>query len=88
MYHGIEVHFLVAAYENIISGTRMGPSDIVTASNGKTIEVYVCTWQYERVVSKALVDRIPDEKASTTTTLKLYYATSSIVHQLEVLQMV
>ncbi|GAB2300207.1 hypothetical protein Dimus_034246 [Dionaea muscipula] len=36
---GVEVHFVVAACENMISGTGMRPGDIVTASNGKTIEV-------------------------------------------------
>ncbi|KAL3535103.1 hypothetical protein ACH5RR_003564 [Cinchona calisaya] len=36
---GVEVHFIVAACENMISGTGIRPGDIVTASNGKTIEV-------------------------------------------------
>ncbi|GMP35867.1 hypothetical protein CsSME_00008164 [Camellia sinensis var. sinensis] len=36
---GVEVHFIVAACENMISGTGMRPGDIVTASNGKTIEI-------------------------------------------------
>ncbi|KAG9143698.1 hypothetical protein Leryth_018862 [Lithospermum erythrorhizon] len=36
---GVEVHFVVAACENMISGTGMRPGDILTASNGKTIEV-------------------------------------------------
>ncbi|GMH20595.1 hypothetical protein Nepgr_022436 [Nepenthes gracilis] len=36
---GVEVHFIVAACENLISGTGMRPGDILTASNGKTIEV-------------------------------------------------
>ncbi|URE15580.1 Leucine aminopeptidase 2 [Musa troglodytarum] len=36
---GVEVHFMSAACENMISGTGMRPGDIVTASNGKTIEV-------------------------------------------------
>ncbi|XP_020398478.1 leucine aminopeptidase 2, chloroplastic [Zea mays] len=43
---GVEVHFIVAACENMISGTGMRTGDIVTASNGKTIEgssgQYVC----------------------------------------------
>ncbi|MEL6929547.1 MAG: leucyl aminopeptidase [Cyanobacteria bacterium J06600_6] len=34
-----EVHFICAATENMISGTAMRPGDILTASNGKTIEV-------------------------------------------------
>ncbi|KAF8389218.1 hypothetical protein HHK36_025911 [Tetracentron sinense] len=33
------VHFIAAACENMISGTGMRPGDILTASNGKTIEV-------------------------------------------------
>lgn len=36
---GVEVHFVVAACENMISGAGMRPGDILTASNGKTIEV-------------------------------------------------
>ncbi|KAG5516289.1 hypothetical protein RHGRI_037109 [Rhododendron griersonianum] len=36
---GAVVHFIVAASENMISGTGMRPGDIVTTSNGKTIEV-------------------------------------------------
>ncbi|XP_072952703.1 leucine aminopeptidase 1-like [Typha angustifolia] len=36
---GVEIHFIVAACENMISGTGMRPGDILTASNGKTIEV-------------------------------------------------
>ncbi|KAL4284989.1 hypothetical protein GQ457_16G000870 [Hibiscus cannabinus] len=36
---GVEVHFIVASCENMISGTGMRPGDILTASNGKTIEV-------------------------------------------------
>ncbi|XP_023537246.1 leucine aminopeptidase 1-like isoform X2 [Cucurbita pepo subsp. pepo] len=36
---GVEVHFVIAACENMISGTGMRPGDIITASNGKTIEV-------------------------------------------------
>lgn len=35
----LQVHFIVAACENMISGTGMRPGDVVTASNGKTIEV-------------------------------------------------
>nr|KJB82830.1 hypothetical protein B456_013G216000 [Gossypium raimondii] len=36
---GVEVHFIVASCENMISGKGMRPGDIVTASNGKTIEI-------------------------------------------------
>jgi leucyl aminopeptidase len=35
----VEVHFISAATENMISGTAVHPGDILKASNGKTIEV-------------------------------------------------
>jgi leucyl aminopeptidase len=35
----VEVHFIVAATENMISGRALHPGDILTATNGKTIEV-------------------------------------------------
>ncbi|KAI4377284.1 hypothetical protein MLD38_014942 [Melastoma candidum] len=66
---GVETHFIVAACENMISGTGMRPGDIVTASNGKTIEVnntdaegrltladaliYACNQGVEKVVDLA-----------------------------------
>ena len=34
-----EIHFIIAACENMINGSALHPGDIVTASNGKTIEV-------------------------------------------------
>lgn len=36
---GVEVHVVVAACENMISGGAVHPGDILTASNGKTIEI-------------------------------------------------
>mmetsp|Transcript_38753 Transcript_38753/g.109579 ORF Transcript_38753/g.109579 Transcript_38753/m.109579 type:complete len:618 (+) Transcript_38753:3-1856(+) len=35
----IEVHFIVASCENMIDGKGLRPGDIITASNGKTVEV-------------------------------------------------
>ncbi|NJO41421.1 MAG: leucyl aminopeptidase [Cyanobacteria bacterium CRU_2_1] len=35
----VEVHFISAVTENMVSGRAMHPGDILTASNGKTIEV-------------------------------------------------
>ncbi|PZV10506.1 MAG: leucyl aminopeptidase [Leptolyngbya sp.] len=35
----VEVHFISAAAENMISGHAIHPGDILTASNGKTIEI-------------------------------------------------
>jgi leucyl aminopeptidase len=40
---GVEAHFIVAACENMINEKAMVASDILTASNGKTIEVMVRT---------------------------------------------
>jgi len=36
---GVEAHFIVAACENMVSADAFRPGDILTASNGKTIEV-------------------------------------------------
>jgi len=36
---GVEMHVIVAACENMISGGAIHPGDILTAANGKTIEV-------------------------------------------------
>ena len=38
-----QVHFIVAACENMIDGRGMLPSDVLTASNGKTVEALVCS---------------------------------------------
>lgn len=35
----VEVHFISAVTENMISGRALHPGDVITASNGKTIEV-------------------------------------------------
>ncbi|NDD44910.1 MAG: leucyl aminopeptidase [Synechococcaceae bacterium WB9_4xC_028] len=36
---GVEVHMLVASCENMVNGSAVHPGDIVTASNGTTIEI-------------------------------------------------
>jgi len=36
---GVEAHFIVASCENMVSADAFRPGDILTASNGKTIEV-------------------------------------------------
>ncbi len=36
---GVEVHVVVAACENMVNGSAVHPGDIVTASNGTTIEI-------------------------------------------------
>eukprot|EP00958_Prasinococcus_capsulatus_P029888 scaffold7761_cov417-Prasinococcus_capsulatus_cf.AAC.5 len=35
----VKIHFITASCENMVSGTGMRPGDILTASNGRTIEI-------------------------------------------------
>ncbi len=35
----VEVHFIIAACENMVNGSAVHPGDIIEASNGKTIEI-------------------------------------------------
>lgn len=62
---GVEAHFIVAACENMVSEKAMRPGDILTASNGKTIEVrvkpalskgYLCVERFDlaRIASRRL----------------------------------
>jgi leucyl aminopeptidase len=51
----VEVHFIVAACENMINGKAMVPSDILTASNGKTIEVMNTDAEGRLTLADALV---------------------------------
>ncbi|KAG8470734.1 hypothetical protein KFE25_009155 [Diacronema lutheri] len=52
---GIEVHFIVAACENMVSERAMRPGDILTASNGKTIEVLNTDAEGRLTLADALV---------------------------------
>ena len=36
---GLEIHFIIASCENMINGSAFHPGDVITASNGKTIEI-------------------------------------------------
>ena len=51
----VEVHFIVAACENMINDKAMVPSDILTASNGKTIEVMNTDAEGRLTLADALV---------------------------------
>lgn len=51
----VEVHFIVAACENMINAKAMVPSDILTASNGKTIEVMNTDAEGRLTLADALV---------------------------------
>jgi len=51
----VEVHFVVAACENMINERAMVPGDILTASNGKTIEVLNTDAEGRLTMADALV---------------------------------
>lgn len=52
---GVECHFVVAACENMINAKGVVPSDILTASNGKTIEVLNTDAEGRLTLADALV---------------------------------
>jgi leucyl aminopeptidase len=52
---GVEVHFIVAACENMINSRAVVPSDILTASNGKTVEVLNTDAEGRLTLADALV---------------------------------
>jgi leucyl aminopeptidase len=52
---GVEAHFIVAACENMIDARAYVPSDILTASNGKTIEVLNTDAEGRLTLADALV---------------------------------
>jgi leucyl aminopeptidase len=52
---GVEAHFVVAACENMINERGIVPSDILTASNGKTIEVMNTDAEGRLTLADALV---------------------------------
>ena len=51
----MEVHFISAVCENMISENAMRPGDIVTASNGKTIEILNTDAEGRLTLADALV---------------------------------
>ncbi|CAM9123941.1 unnamed protein product [Discosporangium mesarthrocarpum] len=52
---GVEAHFIVAACENMVSEKAMRPGDVLTASNGKTIEVINTDAEGRLTLADALV---------------------------------
>jgi len=51
----VEVHFIIAACENMVSAEAMRPGDILTASNAKTIEVLNTDAEGRLTLADALV---------------------------------
>ncbi|EED90433.1 predicted protein [Thalassiosira pseudonana CCMP1335] len=52
---GVEAHFIVAACSNMINAKALVPSDVLTASNGKTIEVLNTDAEGRLTLADALV---------------------------------
>jgi leucyl aminopeptidase len=52
---GVEAHFIVAACSNMINSKAVVPSDVLTASNGKTIEVLNTDAEGRLTLADALV---------------------------------
>jgi leucyl aminopeptidase len=52
---GVEAHFVVAACENMINEKAIVPSDVLTASNGKTIEILNTDAEGRLTLADALV---------------------------------
>ena len=52
---GVEAHFIVAACENMINAKAFVPSDILTASNNKTIEILNTDAEGRLTLADALV---------------------------------
>lgn len=51
----VEVHFISALCENMVSAEAIRPGDIVTASNGKTIEILNTDAEGRLTLADALV---------------------------------
>ena len=54
-FQNVEVHFITAVCENMISAEAMRPGDILVASNGKTIEVLNTDAEGRLTLADALV---------------------------------
>lgn len=52
---GVEVHFILPATENMVDGSASRPSDIVSASNGKTVEIVDTDAEGRLTLADALV---------------------------------
>ena len=72
----VEVHFITALCENMISSEAMKPGDILTASNGKTIEVLNTDAEGRLTLADALVYA---EKTGADTIIDLATLTGACV---------
>lgn len=61
----VEVHFIVAACENMISTKAYRPGDVITASNGRTVEVGNTDAEGRLTLADALIFAEKNAKADT-----------------------
>ncbi|CBZ51199.1 probable cytosol aminopeptidase, related [Neospora caninum Liverpool] len=61
----VEIHFLVAACENMISDKSYRPGDVITASNGKTVEIGNTDAEGRLTLADALIYAEKTVKADT-----------------------
>lgn len=52
---GVEIHFIIAACENMIASDAYRPGDVITASNGKTVEIINTDAEGRLTLADALV---------------------------------
>lgn len=52
----LQIHFISASCENMIDGKGMLPGDVLTASNGKTVEVRLQRLLLQILVQKRFID--------------------------------
>lgn len=74
---GVEAHFVVAACENMINERAMVPSDVLTASNGKTIEVVNTDAEGRLTLADALV--YADEELHCESIIELSTLTGAVM---------
>lgn len=73
----VEVHFITAVCENMISSQAMKPGDILTASNGKTIEVLNTDAEGRLTLADALV--YAEKETGATTIVDLATLTGAAI---------
>eukprot|EP00550_Attheya_septentrionalis_P007191 CAMPEP_0198285918 /NCGR_PEP_ID=MMETSP1449-20131203/5147_1 /TAXON_ID=420275 /ORGANISM="Attheya septentrionalis, Strain CCMP2084" /LENGTH=625 /DNA_ID=CAMNT_0043983531 /DNA_START=79 /DNA_END=1956 /DNA_ORIENTATION=- len=74
---GVEAHFIVAACENMINEKAMVPSDVLTASNGKTIEIINTDAEGRLTLADALV--YADKEVGCESIIELSTLTGAIM---------
>lgn len=72
-----EVHFITAVCENMVSAEAMRPGDILTASNGKTIEVLNTDAEGRLTLADALV--YAEKECKATTIIDLATLTGAVI---------